>query len=372
MKKIILLFMVLIFLNSFGIDYKNYNFFGISQIKERGYCVDGNKLKFEREEIYKFDKFGELPDKEVVNRIDEDDDEVKISYDLKNKTVKTSYFEGNNLYRTVEEKTEIDKKTGIRKEIEIYQSYSEGKEISYESGSIERSYNSKNQLIKDGDYVGQIEEVYYKYDAEGKIIEELRVGAISNGIIYSKYNGKMLIEEDLYKFDMDLWSDCEYKFPDVPANEPKKLISVIKYDYSYYKDGILQYEKFNSIIADYGKNSNIKNIIYNLESSGIKYILKKQPVYFTRGQYVSILNNYAYFLSETDRYKEAVPVLKKVIELDKNRAVAYLNLGDCFSKEYQKYNKQSDKDKVIENYKKYASLLKKDANIPERVKKLIK
>lgn len=372
MKKIILAVMFLNFLNCYGMEYENYNFLGISQIKESRYCVNGGKLKLEREEIHKFDKFGELPEKKIVNRSNEEKEDIKISYDSKNKTVKTSYFEGGNLYRTVEEKIEIDKKTGIRKEIEIYTSYSDGKETCYGEGSIEMSYNKKNQLIKDGDYIGQITEIYYKYDSYGKVIEELSVGAASNTITYYKYKDKLLVEEDEYKFDMDLWSDSEYKYPDIPANEPKKLWSVTKYKYSYYKDGILSYEKLNSIVAEYGKNSNIKNILYNLESSGIKYILKKQPVYFTQGQYVSILNNYAYFLSETERYKEAMPILERVIERDKNRVVAYLNLGDCYNREYSKNRDEKVKKKVVENYRKYVWLLKKDAKIPERVKEMIK
>lgn len=372
MKKIILAAIFLNFLNCYGMEYESYNFLGISQIKERRYCVNGNRLKLEREEVYKFDKTGEILKENTAN-IDEDNEErVEVVYDENNKIVKSLYFYQNNLYKTVEEKTEIDKKTGIRKEIEIYTSYSDGKETCYGEGSIEMSYNKKNQLIKLGDYIGQVTEIYYKYDSYGKVIEELSVGADSNTIAYYKYKDKLLVEEDKYKFDMDLWSESEYIYPDVPANEPKKLWSVTKYEYSYYKDGILSYEKLNSIVAEYGKNSNIKNILYNLESSGIKYILKKQPVYFTQGQYVSILNNYAYFLSETERYKEAMPILERVIEHDKNRVVAYLNLGDCYNREYSKNKDEKVKKKVVENYRKYIWLLKKDAKIPERVKEMIK
>ena len=101
-------------------------------------------------------------------------------------------------------------------------------------------------------------------------------------------------------------------------------------------------------------------------------MLKHKPKYFTDGQYIQVLNDYAYFLSETERYKEGIPILERIIILAPNRDVAYLNLGDCYYKEYKKYNRESDKMKVIENYKEYLSLLKKDAKIPDRVKEMIK
>lgn len=66
-----------------------------------------------------------------------------------------------------------------------------------------------------------------------------------------------------------------------------------------------------------------------------------------------------------------MPILERVILLSPERAVAYLNLGDCYYKDYEKSKKQSDKDKVVENYKKYVSLLKKDAKIPDRVKEIL-
>ena len=137
------------------------------------------------------------------------------------------------------------------------------------------------------------------------------------------------------------------------------------------KKYMLSYDNFAKIISGYSKNKNIKETINNLEKSNIKNILKQKPEAFTDTQYISILNDYAYFLSETERYKEAMPILERVILLSPDRAVAYLNLGDCYYKDYEKSKKQSDKDKVIENYKKYVSLLKKDAKIPDRVKNIL-
>ena len=69
---------------------------------------------------------------------------------------------------------------------------------------------------------------------------------------------------------------------------------------------------------------------------------------------------------------EAIAILERLINLSPDRAVAYLNLGDCYQKEYENNNKQIYKNKVIENYKQYVKLLKKEANIPKRVKEILK
>lgn len=103
----------------------------------------------------------------------------------------------------------------------------------------------------------------------------------------------------------------------------------------------------------------------------ISIILKEKPKLYTDSQYVLLLNNYAYYLSETDRYEEAIPILEKVIKLSPNRAVAYLNLGDCYDKLYQKSKNKKDNENSIKNYKKYISLLKKDAKIPDKLKRII-
>ncbi len=144
-------------------------------------------------------------------------------------------------------------------------------------------------------------------------------------------------------------------------NETKELLN--KY--------MINYNKFSKITADYSKNKNIKETISSFERENIMSVIKYKPKYFTDGQYIQLLNDYAYFLSETERYKEAIPILERVIILSRDRAVAYLNLGDCYYKEYKKSKKQSELDKVIENYRKYLSLLKKGAKIPERVKEMV-
>lgn len=147
----------------------------------------------------------------------------------------------------------------------------------------------------------------------------------------------------------------------------EEMLEMIKIVKSYMCD----YKILSKIIANYSKEKNLEKTIKGLEKSNIKTMLKYKPKYFTDTQYIQILNDYGYFLSETDRYKEAIPILERVILLEPNRVVAYLNLGDCYLKDYQKSKKQFDKDKVIVNYKKYVTLLKKDAKIPDRVKTIL-
>ena len=132
--------------------------------------------------------------------------------------------------------------------------------------------------------------------------------------------------------------------------------------------GILSY---GDIISAHNKALNIwredlGEAIKIMEENGIKDIIKSKPKKLSKNRYINILNDYAFFLSKTkDRYKEAIPVLEKVIDIRPNRAVAYLNLGDLYYK--------LDNDKLVYyNYYKYKSLLKKDAKIPEKVTKVLK
>ena len=122
----------------------------------------------------------------------------------------------------------------------------------------------------------------------------------------------------------------------------------------YYKEA---YDEHDT----YGKEEMLKQIA----------IFKKYIADYKKISKIQVLNDYAYFLSETERYKEAIPILENVIKLSSKRAVAYLNLGDCYYKEYLKNADKNTMEKVKYNYQQYKSLLNKNANIPERVKKII-
>ncbi|KYH34633.1 tetratricopeptide repeat protein [Clostridium tepidiprofundi DSM 19306] len=77
--------------------------------------------------------------------------------------------------------------------------------------------------------------------------------------------------------------------------------------------------------------------------------------------FISIYNNYAYFLYKINQYKEAESILMNVIELDPNRIVAYVNLGDV---EWSLGNHEQAK----KYYKKYLELREGSIqNVPKRV-----
>lgn len=116
----------------------------------------------------------------------------------------------------------------------------------------------------------------------------------------------------------------------------------------------------------------VKEAVKVLEESGIQDIMENIPRDMTREDYALILNDYAFYLSETeDRYEEAVPLLERVIEIEPERAAAYLNIADTYLKIYQEGNDESLKEKARDNYNKYLSLLDKDAGIPYRVREFL-
>lgn len=105
-----------------------------------------------------------------------------------------------------------------------------------------------------------------------------------------------------------------------------------------------------------------------MEESGVKELIESGiPKSLSKSQYVSILNDYAFYLSETERYNEAIPMLEKVLLLSPERAVAYLNLGDVYESNYTFEEDKSYLEKKEMMYKKYLLLLKNGAKVPNRV-----
>ena len=74
---------------------------------------------------------------------------------------------------------------------------------------------------------------------------------------------------------------------------------------------------------------------------------------------IHVLNDYAYFLSLTyERYREAIPLLERVIRLPPERATAYVNLADTYYKVYQ-YDDKDDQalKKANSYYEQYKQLM---------------
>jgi len=73
---------------------------------------------------------------------------------------------------------------------------------------------------------------------------------------------------------------------------------------------------------------------------------------FPPSQYIAAVNNYAFYMQRQGKHAEVIPVFEKIIELDPNRTVAYLNLADSLwatgdkkeaSKRYCQYVSQCEK-----------------------------
>ncbi len=211
------------------------------------------------------------------------------------------------------------------------------------------------------------------------------MGKFSLFIYNNNYKLKSLnYEYDYYIFNKKCIIESYVQYSILDGANEKTINSYIIFNFSLlngkdfqinnYEEYIINNRKINLKVVEKGfkLKSSTTQVLNILEKGGIKELIYYHPPEIEYNKYIQYLNDYAFFLSETDRYKEAIPILEKVINLSPERVVAYLNLGDCYYKEYQKSNKKSDKEKVIENYKKYVSLLKKGAKIPERVSLFLK
>lgn len=81
-----------------------------------------------------------------------------------------------------------------------------------------------------------------------------------------------------------------------------------------------------------------------------------------------IVNDLAFFLSESEHVAYAAPLLEEVVRLAQDRAVAWLNLGDT-------YAKLGQQEKAVEAYRTYSTLMGKEGKsdrVPQRVKAALK
>lgn len=321
------------------------------------YNKNGERVKF----LYDFDTEFNLVENDNYEANESDVNEV---YDKNGKLIEIKEVYDENHYIITNFKEY--KKNGYRVEEEIITNYSEGKHVGYGSWYIIRIYNKKGLLIKEEYNGNRISYMYYKYDENNILKEELFVHPDGTLISYYIYEDGLLKEIKEYRYELNMMIESDYELPNIPKSEKKKLWIRKNYDYIFWNDlSFVNLEKIFSL------KIKLKDKIAFFEDLQISIILKEKPKIYTDSQYVLLLNNYAYYLSETDRYEEAMPILEKVINLSQNRAVAYLNLGDCYDKLYKNSKDEKDKEKSIKNYKKYISLLKKDAKIPENVKKIM-
>ena len=82
--------------------------------------------------------------------------------------------------------------------------------------------------------------------------------------------------------------------------------------------------------------------------------------YFPPSSYLNAVNNYAFFLQLKGEHAKAIPIFQKVIAIDPERAVNYLNLGDSLFA-------TGSKKEAVAAYRNYEKHLDKHTIIPERV-----
>ena len=91
-----------------------------------------------------------------------------------------------------------------------------------------------------------------------------------------------------------------------------------------HSESLKQYKR-KDLKLDYQRVGNAVNV---LEAAGIKQSIDKIPQGMSNLTLAGILNDYGFFLSKSFRNKEAVEIFERVIQLNPDRTVAYLNLGD--------------------------------------------
>ena len=264
-------------------------------------------------------------------------------------------------------------------ELEEYQKikWEEGEKEQITTIDIDNDGNLE-KIIKTDKYLnGYITEVIDIYKENGKVgnVGEFEKNKYElknmpkEGEYYNYMAGRFEINPFIYKDRTYISIESKYGNHEfmliVEYNKEKKIKEMgyyIKVIDSEHPIDI--WAKYQEAMKEYRKSKKISKVLEILEEEGqIKKILRNKGE-ITDKRYISLLNDYAFFLSETEnKYGEAIPILRDVIYLDPKRAVTYINLGDV-------YGKIGDKAKELRDYSyfKYSSLLKEGAKIPSRVK----
>lgn len=106
-----------------------------------------------------------------------------------------------------------------------------------------------------------------------------------------------------------------------------------------------------------------------LRKSGVENILWEKPTQISSEKYVTILNDYAFFIFlkynnlayEDDKIDMSIKILRRIISISPNRSVAHLNLGDALYEKLKHVFSWSEKvkiakeiDKSYKNYKRFS------------------
>lgn len=119
--------------------------------------------------------------------------------------------------------------------------------------------------------------------------------------------------------------------------------------------------------------NDVKESIIILEKAGIKEMVNKKPNNISVNEYVSFLNDYAFYQMENKNYDKAIEILNRVLEFDYQKAVAHYNLGEChlYKAEENLEDKEIEISQAKTSFAKYVKLLKIGAKIPQKVKDIL-
>ncbi len=126
----------------------------------------------------------------------------------------------------------------------------------------------------------------------------------------------------------------------------------------------------------YQKTKQYKKSIEILQKGKVDEAISKsaEQISLTKGQYTALLNDYAYFLYLDKQSGKALPILNRVIELNPERAVAYLNRGDIYRDKFIQTKDNKFKELYAKDYKAYNGEMIKNKQsylVPDRVEKEI-
>lgn len=122
------------------------------------------------------------------------------------------------------------------------------------------------------------------------------------------------------------------------------------------------------------KTEDHRKAIEILKKAKVEELLAKSPeqISLTKEQYAAILNDYGYFLYLDKQLDNALLFLERVIEVNPERTVAYLNRGDIYRDKYKQTKGDRYKELYLRDYTVYNGQMikaKKSYLVPERVEK---
>lgn len=186
--------------------------------------------------------------------------------------------------------------------------------------------------------------------------------------IYYDEKTNLLNDKDIWglikldkNFDSIIQSDAYEEFYTLP--KPILKLSNEKALWEYKNKNIKNACKILEYgIEQYSRtwfDGNLENI--TSEEINNKNITSNPNIVLSVEDFLTLFNNYAFFLSELGDNEKAKSYLLQIIEINPNRTAAYLNLADV------EWNLDNHKS-AIEYYKKYIELFTDDSSqIPDRV-----